>query len=353
MKVQSSKCKVESKFRVQSTAVAAVLAVCAAVVVAQEPTFRGGNRTVAVYATVTGVDGRLVPDLSRYSFEILDNGKPQELTFFAKDIQPITVVMLLDRSGSMKANFTLVQQAAEHFVNVMLPTDKARIGSFSNRIQIDPRDFTSDHAELERILQTELQEEGPTPLWNAINVGITALLHQQGRRVVLVFTDGMDAPFNPAAQNNSLKDVMKRAEEEDVMVYAIGLAGSDPRGAGYGGYPPGGFGRGGFGRGGFGGGYGGYGGYGGRRLYSTDKPDEGLPKIAAATGGGYFELTSTNDLGATFAKVADELHHQYALGFTPQKLDGKRHTLDVRLEGAGGTVRARKSYLAKSTSGAS
>jgi VWFA-related protein len=228
----------------------------------------------------------------------------------------------------------------------MLPADKARIGSFSNRIQVDPRDFTSDHDELFRILRTELQEEGPTPLWNAINVGITALLHQQGRRVVLVFTDGMDAPFNPTAQNNSLKDVMKRAEEEDVMVYAIGLAGSDPRG--YGGYPRGGFGRGGFGRGGFGGG-----GFGGRRLYATDKPDEGLPKIAAATGGGYFELTSTNDLGATFAKVADELHHQYALGFTPQKLDGKMHSLDVRLEGSGGTVRARKSYLARPSGGAS
>ena len=325
-----------------------VLAVLAAVVAAQEPTFRGGNRTVAVYATVTGTDGRLVPDLSRYSFSILDNGKPQELTLFANDVQPITVVMLLDRSGSMKANFTLVQQAAEHFVNVMLPADKARIGSFSNRIQIDPRDFTSDHAELERILQTELQEEGPTPLWNAINVGITALLHRQGRRVVLVFTDGMDAPFNPTAQNNSLKDVMKRAEEEDIMVYAIGLASSEPRGFGYGGYPRGGFGRGGFGRGGFGGG-----GFGGRRPYATDKPDEGLPKIAAATGGGYFELTSTNDLGATFAKVADELHHQYALGFTPQKLDGKMHSLDIRLESPGGTVRARKSYLAKATNGAS
>jgi Ca-activated chloride channel homolog len=346
MKVQSSKCKVESKFKVKNAAIGIALAVLTAVVTAQEPTFRGGNRTVAVYATVTGADGRLVPNLPRGAFSIHDNGRRQELTLFANDVQPITVVMLLDRSGSMKANFTLVQQAAEHFVNVMLPADRARIGSFSNRIQIDPRDFTSDHVEMERILQTELQEEGPTPLWNAVNVGITALLHQQGRRVVLVFTDGMDAPFNPTAQNNSLKDVMKRAEEEDVMVYAIGLASSDPRGYGYGGYRRG-FGGGGFGRGGFGSGF------GGRRPAFTDKPDEGLPKIAAATGGGYFELTSTNDLGATFARVADELHHQYALGFTPEKLDGKMHSLDVKLAGEGQTVRARRSYLAKATSGSS
>ena len=80
------------------------------------------------------------------------------------------------------------------------------------------------------------------------------------------------------------------------------------------------------------------GGFGGRRRAGglaamRDQPDEGLPKIAAATGGGYFELTSTNDLAATFARVADELHHQYALGFTPSTLDGKMHALEVRVRG--------------------
>ena len=77
-----------------------------------------------------------------------------------------------------------------------------------------------------------------------------------------------------------------------------------------------------------------------------DKPDDGLPKLAAATGGGYFELTSTEDLNATFTRVADELHHQYALGFTPTKLDGKMHTLDVKIVKEGLAARARKSYLA-------
>ena len=117
----------------------------------------------------------------------------------------------------MRRNFGLVEKAAEEFVGVMLPADKARIGSFSNRIQVDPRDFTSNHEELLGILRSELQEAGSTPLWNAVNVGITALLHQQGRRVVLVFTDGMDSPMNFSGGNNTLKDVMKRAEEEDVM----------------------------------------------------------------------------------------------------------------------------------------
>ena len=325
----------------------------------QGPTFSTAARTVAVYATVTSADKRLVTNLERDQFTVEDNGKKQGLSLFANDIQPITVVMLLDRSGSMRANFELVEKAAETFVEVMLPADQARVGSFSNRIQLDPQEFTADHSQLLRILRTELQEEGPTPLWNAVNVGITSLLHVEGRRVVLVFTDGVDNPMNFSNRNSSLKDVMKRAEEEDVMVYAIGLAGQNgPQTSGWnGGF---GRGRGGFGGGGFGGGgFGGRGGFGrggfggGPRPFVDDHPDEGLPKIAAATGGGYFELTDTADLPTTFKRVADELHHQYALGFPPPNLDGKMHTLAVTVTEPGMTVRARKNYLAKKVYGAS
>ena len=217
----------------------------------QQATFKDVVRTVAVYATVTEPGGRLVPDLKRDDFQVDDNNKVQQLTVFANEVQPITVVMMLDRSVSMRRNFDLVEKAAEKFVDELEPGDKARIGSFSNRIQVDPRTFTSDHGELLDILRSELQEEGPTPLWNAVNVGITALLHQQGRRVILVFTDGMDSPMNFSGANNTLKDVMKRAEEEDVMVYAIGLAGSGPSGRSFGGGRRGGYGgRGGGRRGG-------------------------------------------------------------------------------------------------------
>src|SRR6476620_7289509 len=176
--------------------VVAFLALGVSAAALQQATFKGAVRTVAVYATVTEPGGRLVPDLGRGDFHIDDTGKPQELTVFANDIQPITVVMMLDRSVSMRRNFELVEEAAEKFVEELGPSDRARIGSFSNRIQVDPRTFTSDHGELLDILRSQLQEEGPTPLWNAINVGITALLHEEGRRVILVFTDGVDSPGN-------------------------------------------------------------------------------------------------------------------------------------------------------------
>ena len=316
--------------------VMAAVALMATLVAAgqQQPTFKSGARTVAVYATVSDEQGRLVPDLTREDFEVLDNGKPQTITVFDSDIQPITVVMMLDRSESMRANFTLVEAAAEEFVQCLIPGDKARIGSFATRIQVDPTDFTSDKQEMIGILRTDLQPAGPTPLWNAVNVAMTALLHQEKRRVVLVFTDGVDAPMNFRSNNVTLKDATKRAEEENVMVYAIGLWGEN-------GFPGGGRPM------------GHYGGYGGGRLGSRgqggsamEKPDEGLAKIAAATGGGYFELTNTNDLPSTFRRVADELHRQYALGFEPERLDGKTHKLEVRVKRSGMTARARKSYVA-------
>ncbi len=123
----------------------------------RQPTFRSGAKTVAVYATVTDKDGRLVPDLSREAFEIRDSGKPQPLTVFANEVQPISLVMLLDRSGSMRGNNGLVAQAAAAFVERLGPADKARIGSFAERIEIAPQDFTSDQSVLRRVLQDDAQ----------------------------------------------------------------------------------------------------------------------------------------------------------------------------------------------------
>jgi VWFA-related protein len=136
---------------------------------------------------------------------------------------------------------------------------------------------------------------------------------------------GAAAPAQEQAPQEQAPEAAKRAEQEDVMVYGIGLAG----GMGFGGR------RGGYGRGG-----------GRQQSGQPDGPDPGLRKIAAASGGGYFELTTTRDLATVFARVADELHRQYLLGFVPQKLDGKAHRLEVRVKGEGLVARARKSYVA-------
>jgi Ca-activated chloride channel family protein len=319
-----------SRHLVPTACVVAVLAVSASG--QQQAPFRSGASTVAVYTTVTDSTGRLVPNLTKDDFEIYDNGKLQPITLFAAETQPISVVVMLDRSGSMKENFTLVSAGAEEFVKRLLPADKARIGSFATRIQVEPEEFTSDRKKLVDILRSELQPEGPTPLWNAANVAMRELSSQDGRKVVLLFTDGVDAPMNFKTNNLSVMDIMDRATREDMMIYAIGLESRMPYGRRQ--APLAGMGGGGLGSGGFGGGG------------MTQRPDPGLPKVAAETGGGYFELTRADDLKATFARVADELHQQYALAFEPTKLDGKSHDLEVKLKVEGMKARARKSYLA-------
>lgn len=288
---------------------------------AQEP-IRTGAKTVAVYATVTEKGGRLVPDLERDAFEVRDNGKPQPITVFSNDIQPITIVMMLDRSGSMRGTFGLVERAAGEFVRRLGPDDKARIGFFADQIEIQPEGFTSDRQELLGLLRSDMPVTGPTPLWNALDRAIEAVREQEGRKVVLVFSDGSDAPGNFGFNNRSVMDVMRRAQQHDVMVYTIGLQTTQLTRS-----------RGGFG--GFGGGMG------------VQRPDPALATVAEHTGGGYFELTRADDLAATFARVADELHRQYALGFEPPKLDDKMHDLEVRVNGKGMKVRARKEYFAR------
>jgi Ca-activated chloride channel family protein len=272
---------------------------------AQQPTFRSGTRVVPVITTVTDAERRLVPNLQKEDFSILDNGKSQEINFFQNEIQPFTVVVMLDTSASMTGNLDLLKIAAEQFLLRMLPADKGQVGAFNDKIQFSGT-FTSDRDDLVSALQ-DLQFGNPTRLYDAINESMSALRSIEGRKVVLVFTDGDDT-----ASKIGMGDVLDRAREEEVMIYAIGLQSEI---------------------------------FNGVRLVRTN-PDRGLKKLAEETGGGYFELKEKDQLGPTFTRVAQELHSQYTLGFTPTALDGKVHKLDVKMRQAGQTARARKSYIA-------
>jgi len=315
--------------RLHLTIVTACLAFAALRPAAQQP-FRARADLVSVYATVTDRAGRLVPDLTAADFEVRDNGKSQPLEFFSNDILPITIVVMLDRSGSMSDNFSLVQDAAAQFIRKLNHEDRARIGSFSREIRISPADFTNEQETLSQILREGMQEIGPSPVWTAIDRSITALLHQQGRRVVLIFTDGHDDP-GPGQVVTELKDVARRATYDEVMIYSIGLANRDDFLSSFNlhnvigqpqmGRPP-------------------------NKKSKVVKPSPGLRRLAEITGGGYFELEWGQDLGATFARIADELHRQYWLAFRPNKLDGKVHTLEVKVKRPQLVARARKGYVA-------
>lgn len=274
---------------------------------AQEPTFRAATQIVPLYATVTDQQNRLVSDLTKEDFEILDNQKPQTIQVFLNEVQPISVVVMLDTSASMTGSLSLLQAAAEQFLLRLLPKDQGSVGAFNDKIEF-VSGFTSNRDSLVASLK-EIDFGNPTRLYDALAASLDELRGIEGRRVILVFTDGEDT-----ASRIGYGTVEDRARAEEVMIYAIGLQ-SDY--------------------------------FNGTRQVRT-KPDPGLKRIARETGGGYFELAKTSDLAPTFTRVAQELHSQYTLGFVPTVLDGKVHRLSLRVKRPGTTARARQSYVAGS-----
>ena len=277
----------------------------AALVVAVSPfrqAFRSNIDMVAVYPLVTGPEGRYMTDLRQQDFEVFDNGKPADITIFSRDRQPITALLLLDMSASMEDRWMRVRDAASRFVDALEPSDRVRIGTFGSEIALSPH-LTGDKSILNRILREELWPGGSTPLWNAMNAGMQSIAQAQAdkpaidpRRPIVVVTDGIDTSSAVQAP------VATRAIKEQFMIYGVGLEGKElsPR----------------------------------------------LVDLIVQTGGGHFDLKRSDDLGAAFLRLADELHHQYLIGFTPLAFDGQTHSLEVRVKRDGFTVRAPTQFVA-------
>jgi Ca-activated chloride channel family protein len=270
----------------------------------QQPTFRGGVRTVPVYATVNDGEGGFATDLTKDDFEIKDNGAVQKITQFSTAMQPLTAILLLDGSGSMLPVFDAVLDAANSFIIRMQPHDQVRIGSFADLVQMSPT-FSSNRDELLEYLKNQfnIRMANETKLWDAVHEAVVFLARIAGRKVVFLFTDGYDT-----VSTVTMDGITAEAVRRDVSVYAVAM-------------------------------------WTGRGMAST-RPNLALQRLAAETGGGFYELKETDEMNSTFTRIATELHLQYVLGFTPQKLDGRVHRLDVRVKQRNMKVRARRSYVA-------
>jgi len=277
--------------------------------------FRSSTDLVSVYTTVQDQATRLVPDLTQDDFVITDNGKEQPITFFSNEITPFSVVVMLDRSGSMFEHQYTIRDAAMAFVVRLLPDDKAQMGSFGdnpgNTVTMGPPAFTSNKDDLVRVLQAPIGPGGNSPVWMAINQSVTALTEQLGRRVVLIFTDGRNEPA-PSQISVNVRDLVDRVRLANVMVYALAFSDVERRTGGV----------------------------------KVIPPDPQLRRLADDSGGGYFEVTSADRLGPLFTRVAEELHRQYLLGFAPPLRDGKVHQIAVKVKRPGMTARGRQTYVA-------
>ena len=293
---------------------------------AQEPfVFRSAGDLVRVFVTVTDRDGRLVTTLDQKEFEVRDEGKAQPIELFDRTPQPIRLIVMLDVSGSMVGNLPLLRSASEQLFARLLPEDVARVGTFGHDVEISP-DFTRDEEALRAALPRDIARDAPTPLWRAVDKALDAFgdTEPNTRRVILVLSDGKDGGLTTFRERIvSPAEIIDRSRSDSVMIYAIGMQSRGTRRA-----VPG------IGRESL------------QEAMTADLPDPGLARVALETGGGYTEIRFGQDLAAAFARVADELHSQYLLGFAPPKRDGKVHKIDVRVSGRGMTPRARKSYVA-------
>jgi Ca-activated chloride channel family protein len=306
-----------------SVLVALVLGVLTVALAGQEPSvFRSTSESVPVYVTVLDKNDRLVTSLVRDDFEVRDNGKPQPITAFDNSPQPIRLIVMIDVSGSMAGNVGLLGAAADELFKRLGPNDLARVGTFGREITITPT-FTRNLEELRAAVPTTIPESASTPLWKALDEAVGELADVDGRPVILVLSDGKDSMAPVIGRKFvSQLEVTEHAQREEVMIYSIGLRSRGTR-------PMIGIGSGNLGA-----------------MMAADMPDPGLGTVAIETGGGYFEIRPRDDLGAAFARVAEELHSQYLVGFAPSVRDGKRHRIEVRVKDRDLKPRARKNYTA-------
>jgi Ca-activated chloride channel family protein len=267
-------------------------------------------------------DKRAVSALTKEDFEVYDGGKPQKVVSVDDKPGPVNAVVLLDTSGSMQNTFDVAARAIDEFLSRLSAEDTALVGGFNDKTTFKPDTGFTGSVDLLRAGLAQLPRGFPTGLYDALGQGIERLKSRQGRRVIVVMTDGEDNVSKLTAG-----DVTKRATAADVTVYAVGLVNEyidQPSSVNM---PPGARTP-----------------YPARRVRTS--PDRGLKNLAAESGGGFVLLTKVEQWGPAFAAVAHELHGQYVIGFSPSTVDGKVHKLEVKVTKPGLTVRARKSYLA-------
>lgn len=312
--------------------------------------FRVGVELINVTATVTDASGRFVPDLTRDDFTVLEDGEPQEISYFENDRVPVSLGILLDVSGSMTPEkMASARSAIDRFVFDLLgPEDELFFMQFATRARL-MQDWTSDRDAMGRAVR-RATAGGGTAMYDAIAEALPlASAGRNQKKALLVISDGNDT--NSRLDAGRLQQLIR---ESEVLVYALGVDGTEPRRVTRPAPPrapvpfplplPGG-------RGG-----------GGRiplpfpqiRGGATRFPQPGfrlngdaLRQITDDTGGRTEIVRDFRDLDAATSRIADELSQQYALGYVSSgQRDGRWHAIRVILRNPGLTVRARRGYIA-------
>lgn len=262
---------------------------------------------VSVTAVVQDKNGAFIRGLGPSDIVVSEDGVKQEVAFFREasapgEKIPLSVVLVLDSSGSMKNNMHFLQEAALSFVNKLEEVDRALVVDFNSGVR-GSAEFSDDAGRLERFVEA-LQAWGGTSLYDAIHYSLNRIKDQPGRKAIIVFSDGDDT-----SSALGEKDVIDYARAVEATVYCIGIRG----GAGL-----------------------------------VDRGPRGfLRKVAKETGGQYFFPEKVGDLIRVFSGISDELHNHYLLGYSPQRSpDGTWREIEVKLSRKDALMRVRKGYFA-------
>lgn len=297
---------------------------------------------VNLLATVRDKHGNIVSNLSKDDFSLDQDGKPQTITYFAKESDlPLTLGLLVDTSMSQRRVLGQERDASRSFLDHVLREgkDKAFVIQFAREVEL-LQELTGSRTKLQsaidKIDSPEFSQSGSggntqggsgggghgghgrgaggggTLLYDAVFLASDELMKkQQGRKALIVLTDGVDH-----GSKETVEEAIETAQRADTLVYCILFADKDAYGGG-----------GGFGgphMGGMGGG-GGMGGHGGGYPRRTDEshPDgkKVLQQMSQATGGRFFEVSKKDPIDKIYAAIDEELRNQYNLGFTPSKDD--------------------------------
>jgi len=274
--------------------------------------FTSDIRLVSLNVSVIDKAGHLVPGLPRSAFQVLENGVVQQVKTFKSEDVPVSLGLIIDNSGSMRQKRQSVESAALALVRDSNPQDEEFVVNFNDEAYFDaPTDgsgFTSDIKVLEQGL-TKIDSRGGTAMRDAIKLSMNHL-EQKARRdkkVILVVTDG-----NDNASNVTLKEIVRQAQQNDVLIFVIGL------------------------------------------LSEEEKSEAKAAKVAidlltASTGGQAFYPKSVTDVERIAHEVAHDIRNQYTITYSPsnQNLDGSFRTIKVVVKAPGNPVaRTRQGYYA-------
>ena len=329
--------------------------------VGEDEVVRVNTTLVTIPVSVMDRAGRYVPNVGREEFRIWEDGVEQQVAYFATVEKPFTVALVLDTSGSTRFRLEEMQDAAVNCVNQLRPDDRVLVVSFDDEVRV-LAEATSDRSLLRDAIRRTRRGEG-TRLYDVVDFVINRRLNRlDGRKAVILFTDGVDTTSRSASYQSTAQD----AEELDALIYPVQYDTFGQNAQSGGGQSGGGTTtrrrRGGTGiieiladilsGGGVSVGTGGGGGGGGTNCTGCtreeyERGDRYLNELARLTGARLYRADTTRDLAGAFSLIAEELRRQYSLGYYPKQPGraGERRRVKVRVMRPNLAVRARDSYV--------